>query len=72
MRAPGVKQTLLPMQSDALKIGSMCTVPVKVSVGCLEGVEEEWAARMSCMLGEYARPWSRWPFGEVDNGDVGG
>ena len=31
--APGVKHTLLPMQSSAEKMGSMCTVPEKVSVG---------------------------------------
>jgi hypothetical protein len=52
VRAPGVKHTLLPMQlpSSAVKIGSMCTVPVKVSVGCLEGVLGLWAARISCMV----------------------
>ena len=48
--APGVKQTLFPMQSSAEKIGSMCTVPVKVSVGWREAVSGLWAARMSCMI----------------------
>jgi hypothetical protein len=28
----------------------MCTVPVKVSVGCLEGVLGLWAARISCIV----------------------
>jgi hypothetical protein len=50
VRAPGVKQTLFPMQSSAVKIGSMCTVPVKVSVGCLEAVLGLWAARINCIV----------------------
>lgn len=50
MRAPGVKQTLLPMQSSAVKIGSMCTVPVKVSVGCFEAVSGLCEARINCIL----------------------
>jgi hypothetical protein len=54
VRAPGVKHTLLAMQSEFLNMGSMCTVPVKVSVGCFDGADGMWAARMSCML-KYGR-----------------
>lgn len=52
VRAPGVKQTLFPMQSSAVKMGSMWTVPEKVSVGWREAAAGLWAPRMSCILGD--------------------
>ena len=33
-----------------VKIGSIWTVPLKVSLGCLEAVSGLWELRMSCML----------------------
>jgi hypothetical protein len=58
VRAPGVKHTLLAMQlklgaaGDGVeaKIGSMCTVPVKVDVGWREGVEGACEERIRSMV----------------------
>jgi len=41
-------------------MSTMCTVPVKVSVGCREAVSGLCEARMSCMVAGWSSSASKW------------